>query len=735
MPNIFDQFDAPPQTSTAAQPKANVFDQFDTQPQDAPASATAPAHFNPRGAPASEAPSADQADKLAYAKDMGRQVAQDALFNYGDEAIAGVRSLYGEDYAKALQDEREQLKAAQGRLGAGSRVASVGLSMMMPMGPVARGIQRLAGPGAGFLRTGAAAIAAAAPIAGTAAVGEMDDKSDLGKDAETFGKGAATGGITAGLLHTTAVPIVKGAQKVGEYVGDVVNRGRELVNRGNPVPLTSTTNYALGRMADEAEKGGARTPQEFAQGLTDNAVPDTPSAAVNAGNDRLTALAANSASKLQDPNIPRLVNSQREDGNVFRAMQDAQSVTGQGQTQGQAFRDRLFDSTGVPDWERDLPDVQQHDQNRLQFGSQQLQDLERPQNGAPYNSGQIPGFTQALEDPDFANQYRAASRAIVKPGSPDSIAPHAVPLLPEDYNAAYDNHLANGGPAPVALTDNNVPMQILSLMRRNISASTQGDGRPVDQEISRRMLAMYDHLTNGSGPNGAVRDLNDINRNMHGIHNRGEDIRSGYGMPSQTGPTRAAAIADARMLPAARQNDVGLGLVHGVADASKANNENLGKLADDIFANPDFQQAFDHFSSGRSPHTFVPSEEIRGDLDNVGNMQQIGDLLSNVSSARTVNPESLPAEAARTAVKFHISPSFGTAWFLSKWLKGDTQARHGEIARLLTDTSGEGVRRLSEELGRRIAQRNALPPVSRILVVNEIAKQLGQAAPQLGQSQ
>jgi uncharacterized protein YbjT (DUF2867 family) len=60
-------------------------------------------------------------------------------------------------------------------------------------------------------------------------------------------------------------------------------------------------------------------------------------------------------------------------------------------------------------------------------------------------------------------------------------------------------------------------------------------------------------------------------------------------------------------------------------------------------------------------------------------------------------------------------------------MHGGTQARTAELARLLTDTSGEGVRRLSEELAKRQAAQTALPSLPRTLVINEIARQLANA--------
>jgi hypothetical protein len=66
-----------------------------------------------------------------------------------------------------------------------------------------------------------------------------------------------------------------------------------------------------------------------------------------------------------------------------------------------------------------------------------------------------------------------------------------------------------------------------------------------------------------------------------------------------------------------QQDNVALGMVHSIADASKAQNENLGALADGMFANPDFQRAVDHFVSARAPYA-RPAAHIRSELSNIG---------------------------------------------------------------------------------------------------------------------
>lgn len=737
--NVFDQFDAPQPAKGGmfddlipqkpAQPSGGMFDDLiPTQPQQA---ATPPAqpHFNPRGAPDASTPSADQAEKLAYAKDFGRELAQDALFNYGDEAIAGVRSVLGEDYAKALEDEREQLKGAESRLGAGSKAAALGISMMMPMGPVAKLVQRMAGTGAGVVRTAAASMIPMAGVGGVSAIGAMDDKSDPAADAQAALVGAGETALTAGMLNTVGVPIARAGKTIVSGIGDLASRPIEWAHyrNQNPAPLAATTNFAVKKLADAATLGGMRTPQDVQAALAKNAVLHTPSALVNMRNDRLTAEALQSAADLQNPNVARIENGQQRNDNVFTALQDAQATNANGQTQGDAFRGRLFASNDVPAADRSLPAVQQQNTAQLEYNGGRLEALNAPAAGATFDTAHVPGFMNAAEDPDFTREYRNAARAISKPGSADSIPANEIPLLPGDYDAALDAHTNNGGvgPAPVALTDGNIPIQVLSLMRRNMSAASAAEKDPAAQENARRLWALYDHLTSGrtSTPSANVRTLNQINQEMHGLHNDAEDVAAGYAIPGQTGPTRANSIVNAQLLPADRQDNVALGMVHHVADASKANNENLGSLADGLFANPDFRDAYDQFMTGRSPYA-VPAEATRAELNNIGDMQGVSSLLSSTSQNRRLDPSSLPAEALNFYIKSKVIPSVEHARAARYLLNGRTQARTAEIARLATDTSGEGLRLLTEELAKRSAARNSPPPLGRIMIVNEIARQL-----------
>ena len=661
-----------------------------------------------------------------FLADFGRDFAQNATFNYSDEIIAKVRQTFGEDYASALEAERKELAAARERIGTAGQAVSLGTSMLMPMGPIAKVVQRMAGPGAGLLRTGAASAAVMAPIGGVAGVGALDDKSDLGTDAEAFGWGAGTAAGTAGALHTVAVPVVRLGKRVAKGIGDVASRGVEFAHyrNGSPSPLASTTRFAVNKLADAAELGGMRSPHDLRAGIAEFSVPDTPSALVNTRNDRLAAEAIQSAADLNRPNVPRIVNGQRENSNVFQALHDAQATNANGHSQGDAFRGRLFESADVPDWDRSLPDVLHHNRQQREYRALQLQDLSRPPPGMNYNSSSVPGFVAALDDPDFAREYRNAARALSKPGSHDSIPADQIPLLPDDYHAAVQ-----AGLQPVPLTDAAIPMPILSLMRRNISAATQAEGTPAGQENARRLLALYDHLAGGR-VSGNVQDLNRINREMHELHNDAENIIAGYKIPTQTGPTRGDAIAGARMQPGYQQDNVALGMVHGVADASKATNDNLGALADDIFANPDFRQAFDEFVPGRSPQA-RPAEDLRAELHNVGNMQGVSALLRAVSERRKIDTPSLPAEALSFLIHHKVAPTIGYAHAAHRLFAGKTQARTAEAARLLTDTSGEGIRRLSEELARRNASasaaRNNSPPLARTLLLNEIARQLAAA--------
>ena len=169
------------------------------------------------------------------AANVGRVAAQGATFNYSDEAIAGVRSMFGEEYANALKDERSRLQEGHDAAGpVGSLLLEGAGSLALPAGPIAQAVRRLAGPGAGLLRTAGAQAAVMAPLGGMAAVGAMNDKSDPIADAGQFAKGAAVTGGLAGGLGVLLPAVASTAAATGRIAADVPRQAIEYIgNRGN----------------------------------------------------------------------------------------------------------------------------------------------------------------------------------------------------------------------------------------------------------------------------------------------------------------------------------------------------------------------------------------------------------------------------------------------------------------------------------------------------------------------
>ena len=138
------------------------------------------------------------------ALDYGRAALQGLSFGFGDEAIAGLKSLAGQDYDQALADERARLAAVREE----SPILSTGLE-------IAGAIPTALIPGAGLARLGQAGKAlVSSPVGryglaalegGTYGVGASDDKS-----ASDFLGGALLGA---------------GGEKVAGMAGNAIGKG------------------------------------------------------------------------------------------------------------------------------------------------------------------------------------------------------------------------------------------------------------------------------------------------------------------------------------------------------------------------------------------------------------------------------------------------------------------------------------------------------------------------------
>jgi hypothetical protein len=74
-----------------------------------------------------------------YGKDVGRSIAQGLTFNTSDEAIAGVRSLFGTPYEQAIKEEREALKRIREHHPVAAYGGELAGGLVMPGGAIIGG--------------------------------------------------------------------------------------------------------------------------------------------------------------------------------------------------------------------------------------------------------------------------------------------------------------------------------------------------------------------------------------------------------------------------------------------------------------------------------------------------------------------------------------------------------------------------------------------------------------------
>lgn len=668
--------------------------------------------------------------------DILHNLAQQATFNYSDEILAAVKSAWGEDYAKALQQERDAQRGAQERLGGADKAANTGLSMLLPMGPIARGMQALAGTGRGFMGFIRATAPTGAVIGGASALGEMNDKSNPVEDAKTFSKGAAVGGVVAPTMAAAGGVAAKAAGAGAGLIADVANRAREVMNVGNPVPLPSTTRYAVNKIANEAEVGGWRTPQELNAGMAANAVPSTPMAAVNGGNDRMVSLAGEMAANVRNPSAPRMENGREVSTNMLDDLVRAQEMTRSGTPQAEAARNRFLTGHGVIGARRDPVTLEAQHIARAQDGADRLARVVETQNNGTIATTNIPGFVDLMaRDPTLRRLYREVSQHKSLPGSPDYLDPNTVPLLPDDYQAAVTAHQQGArAAAPVALTDSNIPATIFKTIRQHASHSSRPDNENLsDSEWGRGAMRALDTLTANLSARSRAGRINAANQDLHQNHLRREDFETGYAMPTQENLPRNAAVAETRGLPQQRQENRRIGMVHGIADELRASPNNIASVPDRVMGDSGKTAAYEEVGR-RGGTTGASAPELRGELQNIGNMQDVHDVLQQISRTRTTEPiDEVVPTVARAYTRYQFKPSSAYTAIAQTLFKGQSEARRREILRLLTSTgeptgpnASEGVRSLAAELQRRVDQRNLPPGLAKLAITAELSKLLGE---------
>ncbi len=146
-----------------------------------------------------------------YAKGLGRSAAAGLSFNFSDEALAGIRSLAGENYEEALADERRKLKAFQEQYpiaGMAGEVAGSLPTMLVPGLGVARGAAMAGKLGSSAIKEGAKLGAKQGALGG---LGEAEGGLDV-EGVIQRGKGAATGATTGAVVGGALSGLGEGAK-------------------------------------------------------------------------------------------------------------------------------------------------------------------------------------------------------------------------------------------------------------------------------------------------------------------------------------------------------------------------------------------------------------------------------------------------------------------------------------------------------------------------------------------
>src|SRR5262245_17364609 len=673
------------------------------------ASAAADAYRNPGGP--------DSLKKFIGAGvDIAREVAHTATFNYSDEAIAGVRAAFGEDMATALQQEREEILARHERLGAGGRILAGGLGVLLPGGPIARAVQWIAGRGAGLARQAFASGVVGVPVGTAAYHGAQDEKN--------LGEALIWGGGPGAVLGSAAPVLVRGAIAGANTLAvEPVRRIMEYIHSRGPnryTPLPSTQRYAVERIVNAAEEGGTGSPIMLGRGLYAHEVPNTPSALVNAGNDRLNRLAAEQAERLRNPNVPRMVGGTPTQTNVFEALRQAQGTSAD---QAAAAARRMNEGLGIPPNLRSANTVQGVTQDAINRGSADIGALV-----ARGGNTAVPGFRALLNaSRDAERIYNDSLRALRVPGAPGhTVTP---PLHGAQYRREFQVWVAGGrrGPRPVLLTDRNVPVAGLENMMAKASSMTRDDDAVV-RDLGIQLHRQLNALTHAAPARSPAARLQMARQQLGITRTHLEDLQAGRQLPTATPGRQTEGLTEFERLPAGRQPSQRLGFVHGLNDQFARHREDLAGVTN-LLANPQTEQLYERIArqGGAGGPT---ASALRRETANIADMQDVGQSLLRISQGRHSDETTALETLTKAYIKMRFQPGAGMAQLGKDWLMGNTQARRAQIARLLADTTGEGRRLVEAEMRRRGVNLNRLPPMLQHIAIQGL---LQQVATQMGQ--
>lgn len=684
--------------------------------------------FNPRGGHGYQV-RADDVNKGAFAVAAGQGV----TLGYSDEAIAWVKHQLGDDWEKALKEERDRIKDAKKEIGTGAFATTeiVG-GMAATGGPILKAVQKLAGKGAGVFKQIGANAVVAAPVGTAAAYGAQDEK-DLEKAIIMGGGPSAAMGAAAPLL----VGAAQGGKKVLSQGWDRVKEFGKLARAertgGTYVPSEMRQDAATRHLVDELEKSGTTTPQQLDDAIWDNRLPDTPVSIANARNDRVTSLTLETASKVKNP-TQNGQNIVQHFGNTQRRTETPLGY-GTGQTQAQALNSRIFDEAGVGGALRTPRTIEQRLATEREGLGNVLESL-RGQGGAV----QVPGSAQLInENPMARRAYMESINMHTSPGRAGYIPPGRAPLPQPEYERAVAqwqrraDQAARQGvtlnePPPVLLTDNNMPIQLWEELRLTAGHLSRDQNNPVAAAAGGKLIERLEHL-GGQRPVGdRARHVNDTVSAIGDRHRRLEDLQTGRKLVGQEATAQTTVLADATRRPPGdrRLADQRLGVLHGVQDKIGAADGDMNKVQR-VLSDPRDAAAYEHMVT-RNGQPGYSAAEITDQANRGARVQTLVDEIEHASATRKINEKTVTETLAQAGIRAQFTPSaFGLT--IIKDLasgRGDQTTRKALLSQLL-DLDVTSRDRVVQEMARRAAANERDVPAAKTLLIQLLSKETGVA--------
>lgn len=637
----------------------------------------------------------DYANAASKTPDLALLLANGFTANHADRLAAGAVAALGGDYTTVRDQIRSNIERARENTNGVGKLAEFTGSVAGPGLASNAAIRAAVGPGqsaAKFAATTLLGGGAAAAQATTEARGERKD-GDWGAaaaEAAPFAAGLAVG-----------IPVVgRTIGATGTLAKKGIDRVREAVHPTDALPLASTTDFAIKRIANSAEEGGIKTTTSLGGAINRNSVPNTPSALVNTDNDRLTAVALDAAKNARTTRVARSAPAGQTQTDVLDEMVRNQRLDGT--QQADALRGRMYDAAGVPGAQRNPASLEAASLARTERGAADMTAT------ATTNRTSMPGVANLLKNSRDAQGIYKSARDLVSVPGPSFIPREQIPVLPREFGpavrrwqreraAAAAQGVPFTTPRPVRVSDTNIPAAMAAHIDASASAmSKEGINTPA-RSLGAALMANTRTAAQAAPRSEYARNV--AARQRVGQEKTGvEGLKAGRATPTAAPSAMDTHTAEfMRLADPVRQGNQRLGYLHGQADIINDNARNLSKVSDDFLSTPGQNYAYRTFTQGQA----MPARQLRRDVANVARMQDTSDVLSRVAAGRQIDGNSAVENLAKFYVKQNYAFGAATVDLFRTVFRGTTPARQAQVLRIMTDTTGEGRRLLETELRRR----------------------------------